>query len=119
MSLNAYIRTAQAAESPQQVEERALQFANRKLLAAAEQGTRGAALVEALHFNRELWRTFADDCSVQGNGLPPEIRAAIISLNLWVQRFSSDVAAGRDTVDSLVEVNSNIMEGLAAQRQPR
>lgn len=117
MSLNAYVRTTRAAETPQQAEERALRLANLKLRRAAEQQVTGPELVEALHFNRMVWQTFSDDCALPGNQLAPQTRAAIVSLGLWVGRHSSEVAAGRETVTPLIEVNSLIMDGLTGARQ--
>jgi flagellar biosynthesis activator protein FlaF len=117
MSIDAYLRTTQALETPQGVEQRALQLANRRLSTAQSRGDCGTALVEALQFNRELWRTLADDCALSGNGLPPGLRASIISLSLWVNRHSSEVAARRESITPLIEVNNDILEGLIAQRR--
>ncbi|MBL7373040.1 flagellar FlaF family protein, partial [Escherichia coli] len=49
---------------------------------------------------------------IAGNGLPHELRAQIISLALWVDRFTSDVIAGRERIRELIEVNRMIMDGL-------
>jgi flagellar protein FlaF len=63
-----------------------------------------------------MWSTFATDCGARGNGLPPELRAQIISIGLWVERFTSDVVAGRESIRELIAVNRTIMEGLRGQR---
>ena len=47
-----------------------------------------------------------------GNQLPDTLRASIISIALWVDRFTSDVVAGRDSIDGLIQVNRSISEGL-------
>ena len=60
----------------------------------------------------QMWDAFSTDCGVAGNGLPRELRAQIISLALWVDRFTSDVIAGRERIRELIEVNRMIMEGL-------
>ena len=117
MSVQAYQRTVEANASPRQNEERALRLANQKLLEAVRTGSRGAQLVEALHFNRELWRIFADDCSTAGNGLTNETRAGIISLSLFVSSFSSEIAAGRESVDALIDINNSVMIGLATSKR--
>ena len=64
----------------------------------------------------EMWNIFSADCTSPGNELPRELRASIISLALWVNRFSSEVIAGRESINDLIEVNRSVMEGLAAQR---
>ena len=50
------------------------------------------------------------------NGLPAPVRAQIISLGLWVERFTSDVVAGREPIGELISLNRTIMEGLRGQR---
>ena len=74
---------------------------------------RGAALVEALDWNRRLWSTLAADCGAPGNALPRELRAQIISVGLWVSRYATEVARGQADIDALIDVNRSIMEGLA------
>jgi flagellar protein FlaF len=83
------------------------------MLAAAEVGMAGAALMPALHRNRELWALWSAECLDDGNQLPVETRASIVSLGLWVNRFTSDVIAGRETVDPLVAVNRSVMAALS------
>jgi flagellar protein FlaF len=45
---------------------------------------RAAALMPALHQNREMWSNFAATCCAPGNGLPAQVSASIISLALGV-----------------------------------
>ena len=73
-------------------------------------------LMQPLHRNREMWSVFVTDCGARGNGLPNELRAQIISIGLWVERFTSDVVAGREPIGELISVNRTIMEGLRGQR---
>lgn len=47
-----------------------------------------------------------------GLAAPDTLRAAIVSLGLWVDRYTTDVAAGRDRIDSLIDINRSIIEGL-------
>jgi flagellar biosynthesis activator protein FlaF len=112
MTLKAYLRVQSIAETPRAMERRLLALVTGKLVAAREQNWTGAALVDVLHHNREMWQTFAAMCGTEGNGLPDELRAGIISLALWVDRHSSDVATGREPLDALINVNRMIGEGL-------
>ena len=86
------------------------------MMIARDAGLTGAALMTPLHRNREMWNIFSAGCSSPGNELPGELRASIISIALWVDRFSSEVIAGREHIDDLIEVNRTVMEGLAAHR---
>ena len=116
MPLSAYQTARSRAETPRSTEHRLLSEITGEMMTAQAGGASGAALMPALHRNREMWTAFATDCGAQGNGLPPELRAQIISLGLWVDRFTSDVIAGRETPVELIALNRTIMEGLDGQR---
>jgi len=112
MSLAAYQRAHRAAEHPRAMEGRLLAEISREIEQAWNAGERGARLMPALHRNREMWSTFAAACGGSANGLPPELRAGIISLSLWVDRHTSAIMAGREVVAPLLEVNRMLMDGL-------
>lgn len=114
MSLSAYNRVRQLAETPRRTEQRLFAEISAALGNAWEGGRRGIALMPELHRNRELWSTLSADCGTPGNGLPDPLRASIISLALWVDRFTSEVVAGRESPDPLLEVNRAVMDGLGA-----
>jgi len=86
------------------------------LIEARDGQAAGSALINTLDWNRRLWSTLATDCGAEGNALPKALRAQIISLGLWVSRYSSEVARGKADIDALIDVNTAIMEGLAAQQ---
>ncbi|MEN9932554.1 MAG: hypothetical protein RIS17_1127 [Pseudomonadota bacterium] len=114
MTLKAYQRAQGVAESPRAMERRLLALVTGRLATARDQGWTGAALIDVLHHNREMWQTFAALCATPGNGLPDDLRAGIMSLALWVDRHSSAVATGRETLDALIDVNRMVGEGLGA-----
>jgi flagellar protein FlaF len=122
MSIQTYQKAATQAESPRDVEFRAFAHVTRGLLNVRE--TRRADLapfLEALSKNRMLWSLLAADCAEPGNQLPDALRAGIISLAIFVDRHSSEVARGEGDIEDLIEVNRLIMQGLnpvAAQRDP-
>ena len=101
MSLNAYRSAISRAEHPRATEHRLLGQITGEMMAAKSAGHSGAALMPALHRNREVWTAFATDCGARGNGLPDGLRAGIISLALWVERYTSQVIAGRESIDEL------------------
>ena len=117
MSLQAYRRVQQVAESPRQTEYRLFAQVTGSLIRAKETEAIGGALMEALDWNRRLWSTLSTDCSSADNALPKELRAQIISLALWVSRYTSEVMRGKGDIDALIDVNKAIMEGLAMQAQ--
>lgn len=116
MTLTAYQAARSRAETPRSAEFRLMNEITGEMLAAQDAGLKGAMLMPALYRNRQMWSAFVSDCSVTGNGLPGPLRAQIISLGLWVDRFTSDVIAGRDTIGELIALNRTIMDGLRAER---
>lgn len=116
MSLRAYHDARSITEQPRATEQRLLTEITKGLVGARQNGVRGAMLMPVLHRNREVWAVFSAACATQGNGLPIELRARIISLALWVDRFTSEVVAGRELISNLIDVNLAIIEGLAPSR---
>lgn len=116
MTITAYQAARSRAETPRAAEHRLFGQITGEMMDAETAGLTGGQLIDPLHRNREMWTAFMTDCGAQGNGLPPELRASIISLGLWVQRFTSDVIAGREPIGELIALNRTIMDGLKAQR---
>lgn len=116
MSLASYQRVRSIAESPRNTEFRLVSQITGAMIAARDNSLRGADLVATLHRNREMWGAFSTACGAPGNALPDELRASIISLALWVDRFTSEVAAGRESIDDLIAINRLILEGLAPEK---
>ncbi|MEG3175091.1 flagellar biosynthesis regulator FlaF [Sphingomonas sp. RB3P16] len=113
MSLAAYHRTRTIIESPRQAERRLMCEITGDMIHARDAGHSRGALMPSLHRNRELWNTFSAVCGTAGNQLPPGVRAGIISLALWVDQFTSDVVAGRESIDDLIAVNRDMIDGLS------
>ncbi len=115
MSLKAYQTTQKASESTSQTEYRLFADVTRALMGAKDLLKLDVKLHDALLWNRQLWSTLATDCAVEGNRLPKQLRASIISISIWVGRYSSQVARGEEDIQALIDINKNIMEGLSAQ----
>ena len=113
MSINCYARVQDTSEDPRATEYRALGFVTGKLIEAKEKG--GRALIEALYANQNLWTLFQADLAHPGNALPQEVRAQLLSLSLWVQRFTSKVMRDEANIEALIDVNKAIMDGLKPQ----
>lgn len=112
MSLHAYQRARTMTESPRATEARLMRQITGELIAARDAGTSGLSLTPVLFRNREVWNAFTDACGARGNQLPDALRASIISIGLWVDRYTSDVAAGRAEIEPLIDVNRSVIEGL-------
>ncbi len=113
MGLEAYRRVQRTAESPRQSEYRLFAQVTAALIKARDEKLTLVPLIDTLDWNRRLWSTLSSDCAAPGNALPNELRAQIISLALWVSRYSSQVATQGASIDPLIDVNKSIMEGLA------
>lgn len=117
MSLANYQKTQKVTESPRETEYRLVAQITAQLVVAQNGDLKGPELIDVLHRNREMWSVFANNCGVEGNALPEALRASIISVGLWVNRYTSEVVSGKETVDQLIRINRNVMEGLAPPRR--
>jgi flagellar protein FlaF len=116
MSLQAYRKASQQAESPRQAEYRLFGEVTRALMRAAEADVNDIQTrIDALDWNRRMWATLASDCATPGNNLTMELRAQIISLSLWVSRHTSAVMRRQEEIQPLIEVNKTIMQGLSGR----
>ena len=115
MSIQAYQRAATQAENPRELEYRAFGLVTAHLLRAKDGALAPPVLADALDANRRLWNVLSADCATAQNTLPMDLRAQIISLAIWVSKYSSDVLRGAAAVDPLIDVNRSMMEGLASR----
>lgn len=113
MSAKRYQTVQDANDDPRAIEQRALARVTGMLVSGAKEG--GTALAEACHMNRMLWTIFQTDLALPENGLPDALKAQLISLSLWVQRYTTKVLFENASIDPLVSVNRSILEGLAPQ----
>jgi flagellar protein FlaF len=117
MSLNAYRRVQEIAATPRGTEYRLMSQITGDLMAARDAGLTGVALMPVLHRNRRVWSTFSTLCAGPDNQLPEDLRARIISIALWVERHTSEVVRGRESLDALILVNRSIAEGLSNENR--
>jgi flagellar protein FlaF len=113
MSVKAYQQATARAESPRDIEYRLFGQVTRALIAAAELDPSDiAGRMDALDWNRRLWSVLAADCASDGNQLPPQLRAGIVSLSLWVNRHTSAIMRNEAIFQPLIDVNKTMMQGL-------
>lgn len=117
MSINAYQQVQIVDKNDQETEHRLFMEVTRSLIKVQQSNDKGTEFFKALDWNRRLWSTLSTDCAVEGNGLPKELRAGIVSIGLWVSKYTSQVARGNDDIAALIDINKTIMEGLAQQKE--
>jgi len=118
MSLQAYQQAAARAETPRETEYRLFAQVTLALMDASKRDPsdiRGR--IDALDWNRRVWGVLGTACSDPANGLPPELRASIISLSIWVGKHTSEVIRRKEEIEPLIEVNRMIMQGLRGPGQ--
>ena len=112
MTHKAYQNAQTVTEDPRATEYRLFGQVTGALIDAQKKNAGGGPLAEAIDWNRKLWRTLATDCLDDRNQLPKEVRAQIVSLSLWVSKYSKQVQRNRASLDPLINVNRTIMQGL-------
>jgi len=112
MTLKAYQNAQRIVENPRETEYRLFGQVTGALITAQRCGATGGPLAEAVDWNRKLWRTLAADCLDDRNQLPHELRANIVSLSLWVTKYSKEVTRKGAPLDPLIDINRSIMQGL-------
>ena len=112
MALQAYQRTQRATENSRNAEYRLFGQVTGALLDAQSAGAKGVTLIDAIDWNRRLWSSLAVDCMDDSNRLPGPLRAQIISLSIWVTKYSSQVMQQGASLEPLIDINRTIMQGL-------
>ena len=117
MSLKAYQTAAARTENPRETEYRLFGQVTRALMEAEKMDkSMIRERMDALDWNRRMWSVLGADCSVEGNGLPAQVRANIVSLSIWVSKHTTLVMRNQEEIAPLIEINRIIMQGLAPQQ---
>ncbi|HEV2650160.1 MAG TPA: flagellar biosynthesis regulator FlaF [Rhizomicrobium sp.] len=112
MTLKAYQNAQTVTENPRATEYRLFGQVTGALIDAQKPEIGPGERAEAIDWNRKLWRTLAADCMDDRNLLSSDVRAKIVSLSLWVTRYSKQVTRSGAPIDPLIQVNRTIMQGL-------
>jgi len=115
MSIQAYQRAATQAEQPRDLEYRAFGQVTAGLVRVREEKPPLSVVLEVIDANRRLWNMLSADCAAPENQLPITLRGQIISLAMWVARYSSEVLRDGADVEPLIDINRTMMEGLGAR----
>jgi flagellar protein FlaF len=118
MSLRAYQQAAHRSETPRDAEYRLFAQVTRALMDLKSLPRENlGGWIDVLHWNRRMWAALADDCSSPTNTLPAGVRAQIISLSLFVHRHSSHVMRKEGDLDTLIDINRMMMQGLSGRSE--
>ncbi len=115
MSIKAYQRAATQADQPRDLEYRAFGQVTAGLVRVKEEKPPLPVVLEVIDANRRLWNVLSADCAAPENQLPITLRGQIISLAMWVARYSSEVLRDGADVEPLIDINRAMMEGLGAR----
>ncbi|ABI66255.1 MULTISPECIES: flagellar biosynthesis regulator FlaF [Maricaulis] len=116
MSLQAYQKSAARAEDPRATEYRLFAQVTRSLMNAKSLPIESLQdRAQAIDWNRRVWSNLALDCASQDNKLPEALRAAIISLSIFVSKQGSHAMRNPEAIDDLVDINRTVMQGLMPQ----
>jgi len=117
MSLNAYQQAATRAEDPRETEYRLCGMVIRALMEVkGYDRTNLGALSSVIDWNKRVWGALAQDCADDGNGHSDALRAGIISLSMFVDRYSVQVIREGADIDPLIDINRTVMQGLVPAR---
>ena len=112
--LQAYAQTQKSALPPREVEAMAFTKAALMLDEAKGQTEDYDKYAAALKFNQLLWTIIQADIVDAANKLPPQLKANILSLSIFVDKQTVKALADTsgDHLDSLIDINKNLAEGL-------
>lgn len=74
------------------------------------------ALIRALHDNDRFWTHITNDLASDGNALPDQLRASLISIAGFVIGHSAKVRRGAASAQPLVDINQSIIRGLTTEK---
>lgn len=116
MGLAAYQTAQRRVETPREIEYRLFGQVTHALMEAEKLPySEAVKRMDAIDWNRRVWSFMAGDCISTDNSLPEQLRASIVSLSLWVGRYSSEVMQRNADIEPLIDINRTIMQGLAGQ----
>lgn len=112
--VSAYSDAQKSSMSPREIEAMALTKAAFLLEEAKKDVDNYQAFSQALRFNHLLWTIIQTDITDKANNLPPELKANIMSLSIFVDKQTAKALAEGvgGLLDVLVNINRNLAEGL-------
>lgn len=103
----------ESAATAREREREAMDHTIAMLERAEAAGTKSREAIEAIYVTRNLWSVLVEDLAAPDNGLPEELRAALISIGLWIMREAEAIRLGRSkSFRPMIEITTMIRDGL-------
>lgn len=112
---NGYDAATSVEADPRRAEALILSKLAAGMIRASAPGNGFATLAAAVHDNRQFWRLASHDLAQDGNWLPAQLRAQLLSLAGFVERETGRVLAAGTTPAALIEINRALARGLFNQ----
>ena len=115
----AYAQQQKRNLSPREVEAMAFTKAALMLEDAKKLTNNIAEFSKALRFNHLLWTIIQADLTDPENQLPPEIKANVMSLSIFVDKQTTKAlrSSAANDLDVLININRNLAAGLRTSPQ--
>ena len=112
--IEAYAQTQKSSMPPREVEAMAFTKAALMLQDAKKDLDDYDTYAAALKFNQLLWTIIQADIIDEANQLPDQLKANILSLSIFVDKQTVTALSDTDAehLDSLIDINKNLAEGL-------
>lgn len=114
---SAYRKAQNVTESSRDIEYRLLAQVTGALIDANTPDTPLAKRFDVVLWNRNVWAVLREDLLDPRNQLPKELKLSLVSLSIWVEKETFTILDGQSELDSLIDVNKSIMEGLKPREQ--
>ena len=112
MYVDVYKKASLAAASPRAIEYKIFAEITSQLNGANAEEASPQNKINALFRNSQLWLTLEADLVCPENKMDKELKAGLISLAIWVRRFTTRAMRNNEDLEPLISVNKQIMEGL-------
>ena len=112
MFVDVYKKASLQADSTRTIEYRVFAEITGDLQKANKADTATQERIKALFRNSQLWSTLQADLMLPGNQMGNELKAGLISLSIWVAKFTGSAMNNKADLEPLISVNRQIMEGL-------
>ncbi|RCS23990.1 flagellar biosynthesis regulator FlaF [Phyllobacterium salinisoli] len=101
--------TASAKERERLLFDRCIEM----LCTAREHGASSREGIDAAYFTMQLWTTLIEDLGSVENALPQELKAAIISIGIFILKEMERIRQGEsDDYDSVIDITRTIRDSL-------
>jgi flagellar protein FlaF len=116
--LAAYAKTNSVVRTPREQERDIIALVTQRLRAASSAKDDAILLARAVSDNTTVWYILISDLASEGNQLPIDLRAQIVSVGLAVIRECEKLNKSDVDLDFLISINQAIIEGLSDAPNP-